>query len=166
MGKQNWRKLSKSSELIRQVKLLIIHKSSVSILFYSNGCKVTVFKAISLHYDLYKKKTQSRSKGSSQSCSRCISLSIFMACCFQIQCYIKIPHCFYEFLFLDSVLRFAGEWNTNSRHCHEAQFVLNTVFKTYPPEEILKFPNIKSTMEAFIPYTGTISSCKLPCVIL
>nr|XP_034311300.1 transducin beta-like protein 3 [Crassostrea gigas] len=54
---------------------------------------------------------------------------------------------------IDSVLRFAGEWNTNSRHCHEAQFVLNTVLKTYPPEEILKFPNIKSTMEAFIPYT-------------
>lgn len=71
-----------------------------------------------------------------------------------------------KFLFLDSVLRFAGEWNTNSRHCHEAQFVLNTVLKTYPPEEILKFPNIKSTMEAFIPYTGAMSSCELPCMIL
>ncbi|XP_061191404.1 transducin beta-like protein 3 [Saccostrea echinata] len=54
---------------------------------------------------------------------------------------------------IDSVLRFASEWNTNSRHCHEAQFVLHTVLRTYPPEEILKFSNIKSTMEALIPYT-------------
>ncbi|XP_048761757.2 transducin beta-like protein 3 [Ostrea edulis] len=54
---------------------------------------------------------------------------------------------------IDSVLRFSGEWNTNSRHCHEAQFVLNTVLKTYPQDEILKFPNIKSTMESLIPYT-------------
>ncbi|XP_062581560.1 transducin beta-like protein 3 [Saccostrea cucullata] len=54
---------------------------------------------------------------------------------------------------IDSVLRFASEWNTNSRHCREAQFVLNTVLRTYPPEEILKFSNIKSTMEALIPYT-------------
>ena len=64
--------------------------------------------------------------------------------------------------FSDSVLRFASEWNTNSRHCHEAQFVLNSVLKTHPPEEILKFPNIKSTMEAFIPYTGFRNSIERP----
>ncbi|XP_064621103.1 transducin beta-like protein 3 [Lineus longissimus] len=54
---------------------------------------------------------------------------------------------------IDAVLRFAVEWNTNSKHCHEAQFVLNTVLKQYSPEEILELPNIKSTLEGLIPYT-------------
>ncbi|KAK3588773.1 hypothetical protein CHS0354_003009 [Potamilus streckersoni] len=54
---------------------------------------------------------------------------------------------------IDAVLRFAALWNTNSKNCHEAQFVLSTVLRTYPSVELRKFPNIRSTLEAFIPYT-------------
>ncbi|KAL3875489.1 hypothetical protein ACJMK2_033435 [Sinanodonta woodiana] len=54
---------------------------------------------------------------------------------------------------IDAVLRFAAQWNTNSKNCHEAQFVLSTVLRTYPSAELMKFPNIRSTLEAFIPYT-------------
>lgn len=109
MGKQNWRKLFKSSELIRQVKLLIIHKSSVSILFYSNGCKVTVFKAISLHYDLYKKKPRAEVKAQvrvavgaylslflwlvvSRFSATLKFLIVFMNFCFQIQCCVLLEN--------------------------------------------------------------------------
>lgn len=54
---------------------------------------------------------------------------------------------------LDSVLRFCGQWNTNSKNCHEAQFILSIVLKSYTAEDLLKFPNMKSTIESLLPYT-------------
>lgn len=58
------------------------------------------------------------------------------------------------FLFSDAVLRFCGQWNTNSKNCHEAQFILSIVLKSYTAEDLLKFPNMKSTIESLLPYTG------------
>lgn len=54
---------------------------------------------------------------------------------------------------LDSVLRYSCQWNTNSKHCHEAQYVLSIVLKTYTPEELMTLANLKSTLEGLIPYT-------------
>ncbi|XP_013390032.1 transducin beta-like protein 3 isoform X3 [Lingula anatina] len=53
----------------------------------------------------------------------------------------------------DAVLRFSVQWNTNSKHCHVAQFVLSVVLKGYPPEELMKLPNFKATVEGLLPYT-------------
>ena len=52
------------------------------------------------------------------------------------------------------MLNFCVTWNMNSKHCHVAQFVINTLLKDYTAEELLKLPNIKSHLEALIPYTG------------
>ncbi|XP_033745921.1 transducin beta-like protein 3 [Pecten maximus] len=54
---------------------------------------------------------------------------------------------------IDTVLRFAAQWNTNSRHCHEAQLVVSSVLEIYPQEELAEFPNIRSTLEGLLPYT-------------
>ncbi|KAJ8318545.1 hypothetical protein KUTeg_003636 [Tegillarca granosa] len=54
---------------------------------------------------------------------------------------------------IDALLRFSTIWNTNSKHCHEAQFVVSTVLKSYPASEIAKFPNSKSNLEGLLPYT-------------
>ncbi|XP_060071465.1 transducin beta-like protein 3 [Ylistrum balloti] len=54
---------------------------------------------------------------------------------------------------IDSVLRFAVQWNTNSRHCHEAQLVVSSVLEIYSQEELAEFPNIISTLEGLLPYT-------------
>jgi hypothetical protein len=37
---------------------------------------------------------------------------------------------------------------------YQAQFVLSTVLKSYTAEDLVKFPNIKSTIESLLPYTG------------
>ena len=65
------------------------------------------------------------------------------------------------FIIVDAILRFAAVWNTNSRHCHEAQFVLSTILKSYPPLELRKFPNIKASLEGLIPYTGKVNYCAI-----
>ncbi|XP_041362885.1 transducin beta-like protein 3 isoform X2 [Gigantopelta aegis] len=53
----------------------------------------------------------------------------------------------------DSLLRFAIQWNTNSKNCHVAQFVVGVVLKTVESSDIQQLPNIKSTLEGLIPYT-------------
>ncbi|KAL4239924.1 Transducin (beta)-like 3 [Mactra antiquata] len=54
---------------------------------------------------------------------------------------------------IDSLLRFTVQWNTNSRHCHESQVVLSSVLKIYPPNQLKKLANLKSSVEGLIPYT-------------
>ncbi|GAB6032629.1 Transducin (beta)-like 3 [Chamberlinius hualienensis] len=54
---------------------------------------------------------------------------------------------------IDCILRFAVSWNQNSKHCKEAQTVVNLVLKTMTTEELLALPNIRSNLEGLIPYT-------------
>ena len=55
------------------------------------------------------------------------------------------------------MLQFASQWNTNSRNCHVAQFVLNVALTTHTPDQLLALPNIRASLEALLPYTGTTS---------
>ncbi|KAK6169135.1 hypothetical protein SNE40_020244 [Patella caerulea] len=54
---------------------------------------------------------------------------------------------------VDAILRFAVTWNTNSKHCQEAQFVIGIVLKSFSPNQLVEFPNIQSTLEGLLPYT-------------
>ncbi|XP_056389510.1 transducin beta-like protein 3 [Hyla sarda] len=53
----------------------------------------------------------------------------------------------------ESVLRYCGVWNTNSRNCHEAQCVLNVLLTHETPESLLQYGSVRSSVEALIPYT-------------
>ncbi|PAV79906.1 hypothetical protein WR25_02816 [Diploscapter pachys] len=54
---------------------------------------------------------------------------------------------------LQMLLDFATQWNTNSKSSQASQEVLFNILLFMPPEEILKLPNARSFVEAFIPYT-------------
>ena len=54
----------------------------------------------------------------------------------------------------DAMLRYMGQWNTNSKHCHVAQGVLSVILRTFTPEQLLNLPNMKSSLEGMLPYTG------------
>ncbi|WAQ96702.1 TBL3-like protein [Mya arenaria] len=54
---------------------------------------------------------------------------------------------------IDALLRFSGQWNTNSRHCHEAQVVVSCVLKMYPPAKLQQLANLRVSLEGLIPYS-------------
>lgn len=54
----------------------------------------------------------------------------------------------------EAVLGFLVTWNTNSRNCHEAQAVLETLLKHEAPDNLLQFSGVKSAVESLLPYTG------------
>ncbi|EEC12338.1 WD-repeat protein, putative, partial [Ixodes scapularis] len=54
----------------------------------------------------------------------------------------------------DVLLRFAATWNTNSKHSAAAQAVLGVALRSHLPDELLRMPNSRSTLEALLPYTG------------
>lgn len=54
----------------------------------------------------------------------------------------------------EAVLGFLVTWNTNSRNCHEAQAVMETLLKHEAPDTLLQFSGIKSAVESLLPYTG------------
>lgn len=54
---------------------------------------------------------------------------------------------------IHTLLKFSCVWNTNSKNCFEAQSVLHCILKRFTPQEILQFPDIKSTIESLMPYT-------------
>ncbi|KAM9584213.1 transducin beta-like protein 3 isoform 1-T1 [Trichechus inunguis] len=54
----------------------------------------------------------------------------------------------------EALLRFCVTWNTNSRHCHEAQAVLGVFLQHEAPEELLAYEGVRATLEALLPYTG------------
>lgn len=54
----------------------------------------------------------------------------------------------------EALLRFCVTWNTNSRHCHEAQAVLGVLLRHETPEELLAYEGVRGTLEALLPYTG------------
>uniref|UniRef100_A0ABM5F138 Transducin beta-like protein 3 n=1 Tax=Pogona vitticeps TaxID=103695 RepID=A0ABM5F138_9SAUR len=53
----------------------------------------------------------------------------------------------------EALLKFSVTWNTNSRNCHEAQAVLETLLQHEPPESLLQFEGIKTAVESLLPYT-------------
>ncbi|GAB1300680.1 Transducin beta-like protein 3 [Apodemus speciosus] len=52
-----------------------------------------------------------------------------------------------------ALLRFCVTWNTNSRHCHEAQAVLGVLLRHEAPEELLAYEGVRGALEALLPYT-------------
>jgi U3 small nucleolar RNA-associated protein 13 len=55
---------------------------------------------------------------------------------------------------LASLLKYATQWNTNSKYCHVAQAFIEIILNNYAPEQLLKFDNISSVIEQVLPYTG------------
>jgi len=53
----------------------------------------------------------------------------------------------------EALLRFCVTWNTNSRHCHDAQAVLGVLLRHEAPEELLAYPGVQTSLEALLPYT-------------
>ncbi|XP_054246864.1 transducin beta-like protein 3 [Indicator indicator] len=53
----------------------------------------------------------------------------------------------------EAVLSFLVTWNTNSRNCHEAQAVIETLLKHEAPDSLLQYSGIKSAVESLLPYT-------------
>ncbi|NXN14886.1 TBL3 protein, partial [Indicator maculatus] len=53
----------------------------------------------------------------------------------------------------EAVLSFLVTWNTNSRNCHEAQAVIETLLKHEAPDNLLQYSGIKSAVESLLPYT-------------
>ncbi|XP_072423649.1 transducin beta-like protein 3 [Chiloscyllium punctatum] len=53
----------------------------------------------------------------------------------------------------ESVLKFCIVWNTNSKHCHEAQCVVQILLQNETPEQLLQYNGIKGALEGLIPYT-------------
>lgn len=54
---------------------------------------------------------------------------------------------------LITILEYAIKWNTNAKHCKVAQTILNIAFKKFSPQELMKFPQIKTIVEGFLPYS-------------
>lgn len=56
-----------------------------------------------------------------------------------------------------SLLRYAIDWNTNTKFCHLAQVVFELVFRNYPPEFLLDGSDMNEfggkLIEQFLPYT-------------
>uniref|UniRef100_A0A8C4SWQ1 Transducin beta like 3 n=1 Tax=Erpetoichthys calabaricus TaxID=27687 RepID=A0A8C4SWQ1_ERPCA len=53
----------------------------------------------------------------------------------------------------EAILRFCTVWNTNARHCHEAQAVLEVLLHSESPEQLLQYNGIRAAVEGLIPYT-------------
>lgn len=51
------------------------------------------------------------------------------------------------------LLEYVREWNTKSKFCHVAQFVLFRLFNIHPPTEIIEIKGISDVLEGLIPYT-------------
>ncbi|NP_001040084.2 transducin beta-like protein 3 [Bos taurus] len=53
----------------------------------------------------------------------------------------------------EALLRFCVTWNTNSRHCHEAQAVLGVLLRHEAPDELLTYDGVRASLEGLLPYT-------------
>jgi len=53
----------------------------------------------------------------------------------------------------DSLLRYASKWNTNSRHCHQAQMVINIMISNLTPDELFSLPSFKSNVAGLLVYS-------------
>jgi len=53
----------------------------------------------------------------------------------------------------DTLLRYASKWNTNSRHCHEAQMVIKIMVANHTPDELFRLPSLKSSLAGLLVYS-------------
>ena len=56
-------------------------------------------------------------------------------------------------MLVDSLLRYAVTWNTNSKNCHIAQHVLSVMLHSYTLEELKKLPNFRQSLEGLLAYS-------------
>eukprot|EP00884_Botryococcus_braunii_P002585 jgi/Botrbrau1/12327/Bobra.4_3s0001.1 len=54
---------------------------------------------------------------------------------------------------LKQCLEYIREWNTNSRHCHAAQALLQAIFLQRPPAELLKMSGVGELVEGLLSYS-------------
>lgn len=54
---------------------------------------------------------------------------------------------------LEKCIKYIRDWNTIARHSHIAQDVLNLIVRNFSPAQLMKIPNMKSLLQALIPYT-------------
>ncbi|GBG62288.1 hypothetical protein CBR_g29896 [Chara braunii] len=60
----------------------------------------------------------------------------------------------FDKLRLRQCLEYVREWNTNSRYCHVAQYILQSVLEAHPMKELLEVPGMKELLVALIPYSS------------
>ncbi len=46
----------------------------------------------------------------------------------------------------DALLRYAATWNTNGRHCHQAQLVLALLVTQLTPDQLLALPSMRQSL--------------------
>ncbi|GMH45250.1 hypothetical protein BSKO_13207 [Bryopsis sp. KO-2023] len=51
-------------------------------------------------------------------------------------------------------LEYIRDWNTNSKNCHEAQFLLRAVLRSFSPEQITSVPGVSSIIDGLHAYTS------------
>ncbi|XP_005105780.1 transducin beta-like protein 3 [Aplysia californica] len=54
---------------------------------------------------------------------------------------------------IGSLLKFAVDWNTNSRNCQVAQLLLSLILRNFLPGELVQLPDIQNVVEALTVYT-------------
>ncbi|RUS12640.1 small-subunit processome, partial [Endogone sp. FLAS-F59071] len=54
---------------------------------------------------------------------------------------------------LEKLLTYIRDWNTNAKHSHVAQTVLNVVLRGFSSEQLLEVNNAKELIDGLIPYT-------------
>ena len=52
-----------------------------------------------------------------------------------------------------TLIKFAAEWNANSRTCHEAQVVMKYLFSIYTCEQLLELDDMEENLKGLIAYT-------------
>lgn len=53
----------------------------------------------------------------------------------------------------ERLLKYAIDWNANSKNCHIAQLIVEFVFRSYRSDQLLQFVEIENTLEALLPYS-------------
>jgi U3 small nucleolar RNA-associated protein 13 len=54
---------------------------------------------------------------------------------------------------LTTLLLRVRDWSTNGRTSHVAQRILHVILRKYPPDRLIKLPEVKGIVEGLIPYT-------------
>ena len=54
---------------------------------------------------------------------------------------------------LKTLLLRVRDWSTNARTSHVAQRILHVILRKYPPDQLMRLPDVKTIVEALIPYT-------------
>ena len=54
---------------------------------------------------------------------------------------------------LKQCLEYIRDWNTNAKHCEEAQLLLRMILERYSPQRIASIPGVSSLLEAIEAYS-------------